>query len=115
MLCHFCQFHSRMTVAFLDDLVYSYACDNPLHIICNCWPPVSNSLEVRFQLTENDYITNEAFKRIPAVVNKNIRIANPVIFLLTPFNVSEAERTGQPLPSNIPADDNHLSPNRAKC
>ena len=70
---------------------------------------------MRFQLTENDYRVNEAIKRIPAVVNKNVRLANPVTFHLTPFNVSEAERTGQPLPTNIPPDDNPLSPNRAKC
>ena len=79
----------------------------------NYWP--SPSLEVRFQLTENDYRSNEAVKLVPAVVNKNVRLANPVTFCLTPFNVSEAEDTGQPLPTNIPPDDNPLSPNRAKC
>ena len=49
------------------------------------------------------------------MVSKNVRLANPVTFLLTPFNESEAIRTGQPLPANLPLDDNPLSPNRAKC
>ena len=68
-----------------------------------------------FQLTENSYRSNELDKRIPVVISKNARLANPVTFLLTPFNESEAIRTGQPLPANIPLDDNPLSPNRAKC
>ena len=75
----------------------------------------SLSSEVRFQLTANDYRSNERVGNIPAVVSKNVRLANPVTFLLTPFNESEAIRTGQPLPANLPSDDNPLSPNRAKC
>ena len=75
----------------------------------------SLSSEVRFQLTANDYRSNEAVKMIPVVVSKSVRLANPVTFLLTPFNESEANRTGQPLPANLPPDDNPLSPNRAKC
>ena len=67
-----------------------------------------------FQLTENDYRSEEHVGNIPAIVSKNVRLANPVIFLLTPFNASEAIRTGQPLPANLPPDDNPLSPNRAK-
>ena len=70
---------------------------------------------MRFHLTENDYRSDEDVKMIPVVVSKNIRLANPVTFLLTPFNESEAIRTGQPLPANLPLDDNPLSPNRAKC
>ena len=70
---------------------------------------------MRFQLTESVYRSNEADENIPAVVSKNVRLANPVTFLLTPFNESEAIRTGQPLPANLPLDDNPLSPNRAKC
>ena len=73
------------------------------------------SSEVRFQLTANDYRSNEAVEMIPVVVSKNVRLANPVTFLLTPFNESEAIRTGQSLPANIPSDNNDLSPNRAKC
>ena len=75
----------------------------------------SLSSEVRFQLTENDYRSNERVGNIPAIVSKNVRLANPVTFLLTPFNESEAIRTGQPLPANLPPGDNPLSPNRAKC
>ena len=70
---------------------------------------------MRFQLTANDYRSNEAVRNIPVVVSKNVRLANPVTFLLTPFNESEAIRTGQQLPANLPPDDNPLSPNRAKC
>ena len=70
---------------------------------------------MRFQLTENEYRSNEAVERIPVVVSKNVRLANPVTFLITPFNETEAIRTGQPLPANLPPDDNPSSPNRAKC
>ena len=70
---------------------------------------------MRLQLTENDYRSNEDVEMIPVVVSKNVRLANPITFLLTPFNESEAIRTGQPLPANLPPDDNPLSPNRAKC
>ena len=67
------------------------------------------------QVTEDDYRSSEQQKQIPVVVSKNVRLANPVTLLLTPFNESEANRTGQPLPANLPPDDNPLSPNRAKC
>ena len=60
-------------------------------------------------------MSNEDVEMIPVVVSKNVRLANPVTFLLTPFNESEAIRTGQPLPADLPPDDNPLSPNRAKC
>ena len=75
----------------------------------------SLSSEVRFQLIENDYRSNEDVEMLPVVVSKNVRLANPVTFLLTPFNETEAIRTGQPLPANLPLDGNLLFPNRAKC
>lgn len=71
--------------------------------------------EVTFQLTVDEYRSSEVAENIPVLVSKNFRLANPVTLQLTPYNVSEAERTGQPLPSNIPPDDNPSSPNRAKC
>ena len=69
-----------------------------------------------FQLTQSHFRSNEALELIPTVVRKStsVRLANPVTFLFTPYNVSEAERSGQPLPENIPPDDNPFSPNRAK-
>ena len=90
-------------------------CSRDIPFLKSCFIFPSFSLEVRFQLTENDYRSNEAEAVVPAVVNKNMRLANPVTFLLTPYNVSHTEDTGQPLPHNIPADDNPSSPNRAKC
>lgn len=67
-------------------------------------------------MMEDDYRASEDELAIRSTVSKNIRIANPVSLLLTPYNVSEAERTGQVMKINmIPPDDNPLSPNRAKC
>ena len=73
------------------------------------------STVVMVQVTEEDYRSSEQQKQIPVVVNKNVRLANPITLLLTPFNESEANSTGQPLPANIPPNDNPLSTNRAKC
>ena len=88
-----------------------------LHLfVCTCmFNSSSLSSEVRVQLTDNDYRSNEAVEMIPVVVSKNVWLANPITFLLTPFNETKANSTSQPLPANIPSDDNNLSPNRAKC
>ena len=49
---------------------------------------------VIFQLTEADYISVEQQLTVIVQISKNnVRLANPVTLLLTPYNVSEAERT----------------------
>ena len=120
---------NRCSVLFSYLLIYG---DNPADIMAEVSRPQtllhlfiyvymfnspSLSAEVRFQLTENDYRSDEDVRFIPVVVSKNVRLANPVTFLLTPFNESEAISTGQPLPANLPLFDNVnlLSPNRAQC
>ena len=69
---------------------------------------------VRFQLSQGDYRSREDEKFIPAVISKNMRLANPVTLLVTPYTIAAAEESGQPLPLNTPDDDDPYSSNRAK-
>ncbi len=66
-----------------------------------------------FQLTENTYRSSEGELVINAEVSKNLRIANPVTFLLTPYTVEQAASIPG-IDVNVPADNNPSSPNRAQ-
>ncbi len=68
---------------------------------------------VRFRLTETDYRSSENELQINAEVSKNLRIANPVTFLLTPYTVEQAASIIG-IDVNVPADNNPFSPNRAQ-
>ena len=69
---------------------------------------------MRFQLSQDDYRSREDQNVINAVISKNMRLANPVTLVVTPFTISDAEESGQPLPPNTPEDDDPYSSNRAK-
>ncbi len=69
---------------------------------------------VRFRLTETDYQSGEDDGTINSVVSKDMRVANPVIFTLTPLTIDQALAGGVALPVGTPPDDNRFSPNRAK-
>ena len=51
---------------------------------------------------------------IDAKVTKNIRIANSVTLLLTPYTVDQAATISGFVLDTIPPDDNPRSPNRAQ-
>ena len=68
---------------------------------------------VEFRLTETDYRSSENELQIKVEVSKNVRIANPVTFFLTPYTVDQALALSLEL-ENLPPDDNPLSPNRAQ-
>ena len=70
---------------------------------------------VNFELEENDYSASERTEFIEVTIRKNLRLANRVTALLTPYAVEDAIRLGQPIPDGIPDDDNPYSPNRARC
>ena len=69
---------------------------------------------VVFQLTNNEYRSSENELFINAKVSKNIRIASPVVLLLTPHTIDEALAVGIPSLPNVPPDNNTRSPNRAR-
>ncbi len=69
---------------------------------------------VVFQLTEDDYRSSENDLRINAAVNKNLRIASPVVLFVTPYTVDQALAAGVPPLRDVPPDDNPSSSNRAK-
>ncbi len=67
-----------------------------------------------FQLTRNEYRSSENELFINVKVSKNIRIASPVVLLLTPHTIDEALAAGIPSLPNVPPDNNTRSPNRAQ-
>ena len=89
------------------------------YLLLVSFPPV-----VTFQFTETDYRSNEDVLKIYTVVNKNMRIANPVTFQLFPLTVAQAETLGlianetDPPDTtklrNVPPDDMPFSPNHAR-
>ncbi len=74
----------------------------------------SYNVVVTFELNENDYSGAEDDGFIVTTINKNVRLANPVTLLLTPYSISVAIESRQPLPDDIPTEDNLLQ-NYARC
>ena len=79
---------------------------------------------VTFELTETDYRSNEFQLAVNAVVGKDLRIANPVTLLVSPYTVAEAQTLGLAAPPGATAapdqvfvrpDDNPFSPLYARC
>ena len=77
-----------------------------------------------FELTENDYRSNEFQLAVNAVIGKDLRIANPVTLLVSPYTVAEAQALGlvalpgvttAPNQVSVPPDDNPFSPRYARC
>ena len=58
-------------------------------------------LDVNFQLTESNYRAPES-SNMNVVVAKNIRLANPVTLLVTPYTISEAEGINEIDPVDLP-------------
>ncbi len=75
---------------------------------------LSAFLVVTFELNQNDYTSVEDDGFVVATINKNVRLANPVTLLLTPYSISVAIESRQPLPDDIP-DENELLQNYARC
>lgn len=71
-------------------------------------------IAIFFELNENDYSTLENDGLITATVNKNVFLANSVTLLLTPYSISEAIESKQPLPDDIPPESK-LTNNYARC
>ena len=62
-------------------------------------------------------MTTEVWKMMVLLLQlltKNVRLANPVTLLLTPYSISVAIESEQPLPDDIPAE-NELLKNYARC
>ena len=77
-----------------------------------------------FELTESDYRSSEFELTVDAVVGKDLRIANPVTLLVSPYTVAEAQDLGlvalpgvkaTPSQVSVPPDDNSFSPRYARC
>lgn len=69
---------------------------------------------VIFQLAENDFRSSESELKINAPVIKNLRIASPVVLLLTPYTVDQALAADVPPLPQVPPDNNPQFSNRAK-
>ena len=83
-------------------------------IFCILFICILNNIVVTFELNENDYSGAEDDGFIVATINKNVRLANRVTLLLTPYSISVAIESRQPLPDDIPTEDNLLQ-NYARC
>lgn len=70
--------------------------------------------EVVVGLEEDEYSVVEAVTSVTFRVSKNtVRLANPITLLVAPYNISYANKTGVPLPSNVPPLDSRFN-NHAK-
>ena len=68
---------------------------------------------MKISLTSSEYRASEEEQTMVVVVKKDKQIASPLSLTITPATVAQAETwTNIQLPQ-IPADNNHFSPNRA--
>ncbi len=57
---------------------------------------------VTVKFADSDYVVNEDQNPIPVILQKNARIATPLVLMVTPLNYPEFIDGGYPLPVDFP-------------